>query len=87
MALPRTRVFLIVTSFALIVMQPLTSRPEITAPGVLTVKDPLGFNITVRYLGEYTSDQLLAFAWKFMFPLALANLGVTVMVLWLMERT
>jgi NADH-quinone oxidoreductase subunit H len=45
------------------------------------------FQILVRWsLPRFRYDQLLAFAWKFMFPLALANLGVTAAVLWLMER-
>ena len=36
--------------------------------------------------GVRTLDQLLRFAWKFMFPLALANLAATVVALWLLER-
>ncbi|HET6265796.1 MAG TPA: complex I subunit 1 family protein [Usitatibacter sp.] len=45
------------------------------------------FQILVRWsLPRFRYDQLLRFAWKFMFPLALANLCVTVAVLWLMER-
>jgi NADH-quinone oxidoreductase subunit H len=45
------------------------------------------FQILVRWsLPRFRYDQLLAFAWKFMFPLALANLTATVVVLWLMER-
>jgi NADH-quinone oxidoreductase subunit H len=45
------------------------------------------FQILVRWsLPRFRYDQLLAFAWKFMFPLALANLGATAAVLWLMER-
>jgi NADH-quinone oxidoreductase subunit H len=45
------------------------------------------FQILVRWsLPRFRYDQLLAFAWKLMFPLALANLGATVVVLWLMER-
>jgi NADH-quinone oxidoreductase subunit H len=45
------------------------------------------FQILVRWsLPRFRYDQLLSFAWKFMFPLALANLGVTAAVLWLMER-
>jgi len=45
------------------------------------------FQILVRWsLPRFRYDQLLAFAWKFMFPLALANLAVTAAVLWLMER-
>ena len=45
------------------------------------------FQILVRWsLPRFRYDQLLAFAWKFMFPLALANLTATAVVLWLMER-
>jgi NADH-quinone oxidoreductase subunit H len=41
------------------------------------------FQILVRWsLPRFRYDQLLAFAWKFMFPLALANLTLTVVVLW-----
>jgi NADH-quinone oxidoreductase subunit H len=42
------------------------------------------FQILVRWtLPRFRYDQLLAFAWKFMLPLALANLGVTAVWLWL----
>ena len=45
------------------------------------------FQILVRWsLPRFRFDQLLAFAWKFMFPLALANLAATAVALWLMER-
>jgi NADH-quinone oxidoreductase subunit H len=45
------------------------------------------FQILVRWsLPRFRYDQLLAFAWKFMFPLALANLTATAVALWLMER-
>jgi NADH-quinone oxidoreductase subunit H len=45
------------------------------------------FQILIRWsLPRFRYDQLLAFAWKFLFPLALANLVVTAAVLWLMER-
>jgi NADH-quinone oxidoreductase subunit H len=45
------------------------------------------FQILIRWtLPRFRYDQVLSFAWKFLFPLALANLGVTVIVLWLMER-
>jgi NADH-quinone oxidoreductase subunit H len=45
------------------------------------------FQILVRWsLPRFRYDQLLAFAWKFMFPLALLNLAFTATVLWLMER-
>jgi NADH-quinone oxidoreductase subunit H len=60
-----------------------------TQLGVFLVKVLLvcSFQILVRWsLPRFRYDQLLSFAWKFMFPLALANLGVTVVVLWLMER-
>jgi NADH-quinone oxidoreductase subunit H len=46
------------------------------------------FQILVRWsLPRFRYDQLLAFAWKFMFPLALANLAATTVVLWLAQRT
>ena len=39
------------------------------------------FQILVRWsLPRFRYDQLLRFAWKFMFPLALVNLCVTVLV-------
>jgi NADH-quinone oxidoreductase subunit H len=45
------------------------------------------FQILVRWsLPRFRYDQLLSFAWKFMFPLALANLVATAVVLWAMER-
>jgi len=45
------------------------------------------FQILVRWsLPRFRYDQLLAFAWKFMFPLALANLVATTFALWAMER-
>ncbi|MBP6513986.1 MAG: NADH-quinone oxidoreductase subunit H [Steroidobacteraceae bacterium] len=41
------------------------------------------FLILVRWsLPRFRYDQLLKFAWKFMFPLALVNLTVTTIVLW-----
>jgi NADH-quinone oxidoreductase subunit H len=41
------------------------------------------FQILVRWsLPRFRYDQLLRFAWKFMFPLALVNLAVTVVVAW-----
>jgi NADH-quinone oxidoreductase subunit H len=41
------------------------------------------FQILVRWsLPRFRYDQLLRFAWKFMFPLALANLTVTVLAVW-----
>jgi NADH-quinone oxidoreductase subunit H len=46
------------------------------------------FQILVRWsLPRFRYDQLLSFAWKFLFPLALANLAATVTWIWLMERT
>jgi len=41
------------------------------------------FQILVRWtLPRFRYDQLLKFAWKFMFPLALANLIVTTVAVW-----
>jgi NADH-quinone oxidoreductase subunit H len=41
------------------------------------------FQILVRWtLPRFRYDQVLRFAWKFMFPLALANLAVTAVALW-----
>jgi NADH-quinone oxidoreductase subunit H len=41
------------------------------------------FQILVRWsLPRFRYDQLLRFAWKFLFPLALVNLVVTVLVVW-----
>jgi NADH-quinone oxidoreductase subunit H len=41
------------------------------------------FQILIRWsLPRFRYDQVLKFAWKFMFPLALANLIVTVLVVW-----
>jgi NADH-quinone oxidoreductase subunit H len=41
------------------------------------------FQILVRWsLPRFRYDQLLRFAWKFMFPLALANLAVTAVAVW-----
>jgi NADH-quinone oxidoreductase subunit H len=41
------------------------------------------FQILVRWtLPRFRYDQVLRFAWKFMFPLALANLTVTAVALW-----
>lgn len=45
------------------------------------------FQILIRWsLPRFRYDQVLSFAWKFLFPLALANLTVTVVVLWLVDR-
>jgi NADH-quinone oxidoreductase subunit H len=44
------------------------------------------FQILIRWsLPRFRWDQLLAFAWKFMFPLALANLTVTAIVVWALQ--
>jgi NADH-quinone oxidoreductase subunit H len=44
------------------------------------------FQILVRWtLPRFRWDQLLRFAWRFMFPLALANLTVTVIVVWALQ--
>jgi len=41
------------------------------------------FQILIRWsLPRFRYDQLLRFAWRFMFPLALANLAVTVVAVW-----
>jgi NADH-quinone oxidoreductase subunit H len=41
------------------------------------------FLILVRWsLPRFRYDQLLRFAWKFMLPLAIANLVVTVVAVW-----
>ncbi len=44
------------------------------------------FQILIRWtLPRFRWDQVLAFAWKFMFPLAVANLVVTVVAVWLLS--
>ena len=44
------------------------------------------FQILVRWsLPRFRYDQVLTFAWKFMLPLALANLAVSAVVLWALE--
>jgi NADH-quinone oxidoreductase subunit H len=44
------------------------------------------FQILVRWtLPRFRYDQVLRFAWKFMFPLALANLTVTAVAVWLLH--
>ena len=44
------------------------------------------FQILVRWtLPRFRYDQLLRFAWKFLFPLALANLTVTAVAVWLLR--
>ena len=41
------------------------------------------FQILVRWsLPRFRYDQLLAFAWRFMFPLAMVNLAATAVVVW-----
>ena len=46
------------------------------------------FQILVRWtLPRFRYDQLLRFAWKFMFPLALANLTVTAVAVWALRAT
>jgi len=66
----------------------------VTLPHALVVVIQLGvflakvllvcsFQILVRWsLPRFRYDQLLRFAWKFMFPLALANLAVTAVAVW-----
>ena len=44
------------------------------------------FQILVRWsLPRFRYDQLLRFAWRFMFPLALANVAVTVVAVWMIR--
>jgi len=44
------------------------------------------FQILVRWsLPRFRYDQVLSFAWKFLLPLALANLTVTAVLLWLVQ--
>jgi len=41
------------------------------------------FQILIRWsLPRFRYDQVLAFAWKFLLPLSLANLVVTAAILW-----
>jgi NADH-quinone oxidoreductase subunit H len=45
------------------------------------------FQILIRWsLPRFRYDQVLRFAWKFMFPLAIANLVVTVVFVWALQR-
>lgn len=45
------------------------------------------FQILIRWtLPRFRYDQVLTFAWKFLFPLALANLIVTAVAVWLLGR-
>jgi NADH-quinone oxidoreductase subunit H len=45
------------------------------------------FQILIRWsLPRFRYDQVLAFAWKFLFPLALANLVVTAVVMWALGK-
>jgi NADH-quinone oxidoreductase subunit H len=44
------------------------------------------FQILIRWsLPRFRYDQVLKFAWKFMFPLALANLIVTAITVWFLR--
>jgi NADH-quinone oxidoreductase subunit H len=44
------------------------------------------FQILVRWsLPRFRYDQLLRFAWKFLFPLCVANLVVTAVAVWLLR--
>ena len=44
------------------------------------------FQILIRWtLPRFRYDQLLRFAWRFMLPLALANLVVTVLIVWALK--
>jgi len=44
------------------------------------------FQILIRWtLPRFRYDQLLSFAWKFLFPLALVNLTVTAVAVWLLQ--
>jgi NADH-quinone oxidoreductase subunit H len=44
------------------------------------------FQILIRWsLPRFRYDQVLRFAWKFMFPLALANLAVTAVAVWALQ--
>jgi len=46
------------------------------------------FQILIRWsLPRFRYDQLLRFAWKCLFPLAVANLAATAVWIWLMERS
>ncbi len=45
------------------------------------------FQILIRWtLPRFRFDQVLMFAWKFMLPLCLANLTVTVVIMWMLAR-
>ena len=45
------------------------------------------FQILVRWtLPRFRWDQLLRFAWRFMLPLALANLVVTAVIVWALQN-
>ena len=59
-----------------------------TQLGVFLVKILVmsSFQILIRWtLPRFRYDQVLMFAWKFMFPLALANLCVTAVVAWILQ--
>ena len=69
--------------------------PKMQQGGILDLAQPLpigkvmlvcSFQILVRWsLPRFRYDQVLRFAWKFMFPLALANLLVTAVVVWALQ--
>ncbi len=45
------------------------------------------FQILIRWsLPRFRYDQVLSFAWKFMLPLAIANLTVTAVAVWALTR-
>jgi NADH-quinone oxidoreductase subunit H len=45
------------------------------------------FQILIRWtLPRFRFDQVLMFAWKFMLPLCIANLTVTVVIMWALAR-
>jgi NADH-quinone oxidoreductase subunit H len=60
----------------------------VTQLGVFLVKILVmsSFQILIRWtLPRFRYDQVLMFAWKFMFPLALANLVVTAIAAWILQ--
>ena len=53
---------------------------------LIKVMGVCSFQILVRWsLPRFRYDQVLKFAWKFMLPLALANLIVTAVAMWLLQ--
>jgi NADH-quinone oxidoreductase subunit H len=65
------------------------SHPAVVVTQVVTFLAKVfllcSFQILIRWsLPRFRYDQVLKFAWKFMFPLALANLVVTVLAVWLL---